>query len=268
MLKHIPSGIFSNLTQSELTVLRYIDSHQPEIIKMSIQQLAAENYTSTATVLRLCKKLRLDGYAELKYLIKNTLKTKEQDREQHSASGSAVLQNQLQVIKNTGRMMDMPAVDIICDWLMSGKRVHLYAGGLSAPVLEYMQRFLLSAGRPCLFYSTAPLGYRAADKMTEHDLLIIASASGSTPSVIRIAQIAKNSGAAIAAVTNLDSNPLARLADLHFFTFIANRDYFGTDIKARAPLFYVISTILECYLFRMQQARRITLDERSNPSDE
>lgn len=255
MFKHISSDIFNSLTQGELTVLRYIDTHKQDVTQMSIQELSAVNYTSTATVLRLCKKLRLDGFSELKYLLKTILR-QETAPEKSREDEALLLQNQLQIMENTGRLMDVQALEFICDWFLSEKKVHLYAGGLSTAVMEYMQRFLLSTGRSCFFYATAPLGYRAADKMTEKDLLIILSASGSTPSVVRIAQIAKNSGAVVASITALNGNPLSQLADLRFFTFIGNRDYYGTDIKSRSPLFYVVSTILECYLFRLEQNRQ------------
>lgn len=263
MFDHIDSDILNSLTQSELSIFRYIDSHQESVIKMSIQELAKHNYTSTATILRLCKKLGLDGYSELKYLLKNTsIKNAQPDLTRHSEK--EIVRQRLETIENTSRLFDYDQLERLSQWLIGSKKVHLYAGGLSAPVLEYMQRFLLSSGRSCFFYHTAPLGYRAAGKMSENDLMIIASASGATPSVIRIAQIAKNSKATVVSITNLDSNPLSQLADLRFFTFIENRDFFGTDIKSRSPLFFIVNAILECYLYRLEQ---IPPAERSNHFD-
>lgn len=253
MLSHIDSDVFNRLTQNELSIFRYIDAHKEDVIHMSIQELAAKNYTSTSTVLRLCRKLGLEGYSELKYMMKSS-RSQTPEKEDKRRPEEEILQENFEIIENTSRLLDMKSLDTVCNWLFSKRKIHLYAGGLSSPVLEYMQRFLLSAGRSCFFYNTAPLAYRAAGKMTAKDMLLIASASGATPSVTRIAQIAKNSGAALISVTNLDNNPLSQLADIRFFTFIGNRDYYGTDIKSRSPLFFIIDSILECYLYRLEQA--------------
>lgn len=250
MLKHLDSEILNSLSQSELTALRYIDSNKEKVIGMSIQELSKNIFISTATILRLCKKMHLSGYSELKYMIKGSLNST-QNPKQTIQSESKTISDSYQVIENTSRLLDTKALETITEYLLSDKKIHLYAGGLSSSVLEYMQRFLLSAGRPCFFYSTAPLAYRAAEKMNENDFIIIASTSGATPSVIRIAQIAKNSHAKITAITNLNSNPLSQLADISLFTLIPNKDYYGTDIKSRASVFFIVDIILECYLHRL-----------------
>lgn len=254
MLKHLDSDILNNLTQSELTVLRYIDSNKQEVIGMSIQELSKKIFISTATILRLCKKMNFTGYSELKYALKTSL-NENQPLKTTLKSEASALSDTFQIIENTCRLLDPEILNSIADFLLSTHKIHLYAGGLSTPVLEYMQRFLLSAGRSCFFYNTAPLAYRAAEKMNENDIILIGSASGATPSVIRIAQIAKNSKAAIVAITNLDGNPLSQLADISLFTFISNRDYYGTEIKSRASMFFIIDMILECYLFRLAEQR-------------
>lgn len=252
MLKHLDGAVLNNLTQSELTTLRYIDSHKKEVVGMSIQKLSKKIFISTATILRLCKKMNFTGYSELKYALKNSLS---ENRNQNTSEKSelSALSDTFQVIDNTCRLLDPKALETITGFLLSDKKIHLYGGGLSTPVLEYMQRFLLSAGRPCFFYSTAPLTYRAAEKMNENDVILIGSSSGATPSVTRIAQISKNSKATIVAITNLDGNPLSQLADISLFTLINNRDYYGTEIKSRASMFFIVDTILECYLFRLTE---------------
>lgn len=250
MIDQLDNDILNNLTQGELTVLKFIDLHTEEILTLNIQQLADQAFTSTATILRLCKKMRLSGYSELKFVLKNQLTTLSQ------AEPSRILARQAaddlySFIENTSRFLDTKALEKAAEYLASDSRIHLYAGGLTAMALEYMQRFLLSVGRTCVFYNTAPLAYRAAGKMDSRDFLLIASTSGATPSVIRTAQIAKNSGALIAAVSNLGNTPLSRMADINFYTFIENRDYYGTDLKTRISIFYIVDMILECYLMKL-----------------
>lgn len=247
---HIDLEILNSLSQSELSVLNYIYAHKDTVIHMSIQQLSKEVFLSTATILRLCKKLNLSGFSELKYTLKSQI-THENKNTTPLQTIDKTIQNYYQTIENTGRLIDSKSMDMVVGYLISDKRIHLYSNGLSAVSMTYMERFLLSVGRKSKYYSTAPLAYRMASKMNADDIIFIASTSGATPPVINIAQIAKNSGAVVISITNMNNNPLTKLSDIAFYTPIKDRDYYGTDIKSRCSTFFIVHMILECYLYRL-----------------
>ncbi len=68
MLDCIDNNILNTLTQSELSVLQYIDVHSNEVLTMSIQELSEKVFFSTATILRLCKNLILVDFPNLNSL--------------------------------------------------------------------------------------------------------------------------------------------------------------------------------------------------------
>lgn len=247
---HIDLEILNNLSQSELSILHYIYAHKQEVLHMSIQQLSNEVFLSTATILRLCKKLNLSGFSELKYTLKSQI-TQENKKNEEIQSVDKIIHNFYQTIENTGRLIDSKIMDITVNYLLSDKNIHLYSNGVSAVSMSYMERFLLSVGRKSKYYPTAPLAYRMASKMNKEDVIFIASTSGATSSVINIAQIAKNGGAVVISITNMNSNPLTKLSDIVFYTPIKNREYYGTDIKSRCSSFFIVHMILECYLYRL-----------------
>ena len=53
-------------SQSEKQIAKYILNHGEEVLSMSVKELAKETYTSPATIVRLCKKIGLDGYNDFK----------------------------------------------------------------------------------------------------------------------------------------------------------------------------------------------------------
>ena len=59
-----------NLSDSEVKVLEYIFANPEKIKKEGIRQLAKSNFTSTASIIRLAKKLGYSGYNELIFDIK------------------------------------------------------------------------------------------------------------------------------------------------------------------------------------------------------
>lgn len=59
-----------SLNGLELGVYQYVIQHQAAVPYMRIRELAAEAHVSTTTVLRFCKKVDCDGFAEFKYKMK------------------------------------------------------------------------------------------------------------------------------------------------------------------------------------------------------
>ena len=69
MFQCFPVEVINSLSSLELELLRYINSHKEDVVTSSIQDLAKNSFVSTTTVIRLCKKLHLDGYSHLKYFM-------------------------------------------------------------------------------------------------------------------------------------------------------------------------------------------------------
>ena len=65
---------YHTLSNSENEVRMYILRNSKKVISMSTQELAAKSYTSPATVIRLCKRLELKGYSELKIQLASEIK--------------------------------------------------------------------------------------------------------------------------------------------------------------------------------------------------
>ncbi|HBP26258.1 MAG TPA: hypothetical protein DD618_04830 [Acholeplasmatales bacterium] len=73
MLSKINIDIINSLTISELDVLRFVDNNKKQILDWSIQTLSKTTFVSTATIMRLCKKLGYSGFSELKYRLKEEI---------------------------------------------------------------------------------------------------------------------------------------------------------------------------------------------------
>lgn len=65
-----------SLNELELEVYGYIMQHKNAISYMRIREVATEAHVSTTTVLRFCKKIGCDGYAEFKLKMKEYNKQK------------------------------------------------------------------------------------------------------------------------------------------------------------------------------------------------
>lgn len=55
-----------NFSSNEKIIANYILKHLDEVTSMSIQELAKKTYTSTSSIMRLCTRLNISGFKELK----------------------------------------------------------------------------------------------------------------------------------------------------------------------------------------------------------
>lgn len=252
MFSYIDNEIINNLTQSEITVLKYIDLHQEEIIEMSIQECAIKSFTSTATILRVCKKLNLSGFSELKFILKQNLSKNK--NYQKSIKSDYDINNELyKKIENMAQIINLKSLNEVVKLLMSDKKIYLFASGITGVVMEYFEQYLLSANKFSTFYRNAPMAYRGISTLSKDDILFIASASGSTSAVVKVAQLAKNTGATIIGITDFNNNPLSQLSDICFYTLTEERNFFETDIKSRIGAFFIIEVIMEGYIYNLSK---------------
>lgn len=73
MIDKLDINLINTLTISELYVLRYMDKNKKTTIDSSIKELADLTFVSTATVVRVAKKIGFSGFTELKYALKKEL---------------------------------------------------------------------------------------------------------------------------------------------------------------------------------------------------
>lgn len=254
------------LTPSEMKVIHFIRLHETEFLNMNIQELSKATYTSAPSIIRLCKKLGLEGLNELKYTVRS------KNREKYLSSGSSlelkgVISGTLNRLKDMVQEISSSDLSFAADCLASTKNLYLFGRGLTYMPLTYMHQILLSVDRDCLCFIDPPLMFNCAAHMTENDVVFIASSSGSAEAICRCAALAKENGAVVIALTSDKDSPLAGCSDVVFYCNSPERYLNGVDVKSRFTIMYVIDLILTCYLNRMHlnppSDPRIYIDQKN-----
>ena len=104
--------------------------------------------------------------------------------------------------------MPADAAEKTAQTVNSHKRIFVYGAGRSGLMIKAFAMRLAQAGRTVFV-----VGETVTPAITEGDLLILASASGTTPSVLRCANTAKEVGATVYSLTASSDSPLAALSD-------------------------------------------------------
>lgn len=249
MFQSFSPDVINSLSPLELELLRYINTHKEDIAGMSIHDLAKNTFVSTTTIIRLCKKLNLEGYSHLKYFLRDKLASAPPAENIYaSRSLEELLAEELSDIERTARGIDLNTVQEIASLMHQKTQIHFFAKGLTSIVFEYASRHLLSLSRHVTLYQDTHIAYIQAENLTENDIVFLASLSGETEQVVRVAQVAQARKAKIVTFTVTPTSRLARIGDYHFLLVNDATTTLDVDTKSRCQLMLILNIIIKAFV--------------------
>ena len=254
MTLRLSDQVIKSLSRPELRILQYVYEHTEALLGMSIQKLASEVAYSPATILRFCKKLGYSGFAEFKYALRAERREQAAGQPPREAGGSFSTRMHIDTMRSnleaTAKLVSEEELGRVFAYLDSGCPIYLWSpGGLTSVAVEYFEKLLLSIGRQEVYFIESV-------KMFEHvlhsrsgaSLLILISTSGKHSITIRLGKLAQANGVTVLSITPYTSNEVAAYSDLSFRFFTDQRENRGAEFTSRLPIFFVINTIVQCYL--------------------
>lgn len=243
-------------SDSEKEIARYILNHGDDVLSMSVKQLAQHTYTSPATIVRLCKKIGLDGYndfkikysAELQYDLHHTDRIdvnfpfEKEDSYPIICHKLATLSQE--VIADTIKLIDFQQLEHIIDLIYQYPTIDIYGSGNSLLAAMSFQHKMMRISRDVnlrvLHGEQIFMSYN-----TNHDrIAMIISYSGETNEVIQIAQTLKEKKTPLIVLTSIGDNRLSHYAD--YILNIGSREKIFTKIApfaSQASMEYLMNVI-------------------------
>ena len=118
-------SIITNVSTVEKEIANYIISNPDRVTKMSIHELAKESYSSTSSIVRLCKNLGYSGFKEFKHALlaelmafgdtESHLETPIMATDSISEIIEKTTQNNIQSLNDTRHLIDNNALETIVD---------------------------------------------------------------------------------------------------------------------------------------------------------
>ena len=248
MFQEFSLKTINGLSSSELEAFKYINSHKKEVIEMSIHDLAKTVFVSTATISRLCKKLDFEGFSDLKYFLKQYLKKQEDKKKEPVPSFVEMLEEELNDIVRTVNGIDQAMVDEVVELMKGDYHIHFFAKGLTDIVFDYAARHLLSLSKYATRYDDTHIAYAQARNFGPSDIVFLASMSGETEQVLRVAQIAKAKNAKVVTFTASKASTLSGIGDYNFNIVNTVPPLGEIDTKSRCQLMFILNVIIKRYV--------------------
>ncbi|AJO21426.1 MurR/RpiR family transcriptional regulator [Weizmannia coagulans] len=228
------------LTELDEQILKYIVDNIDHVLQMGVREIAKENYTSPATVIRLSKKLGYKGFVDMYYQLLPLIKKVELEQDGQSAfeQGQSALQYNSK--ENIGKFIE----NVLH---LNEKFIFIYATGFSSIIAEYMYKKLLVLGKKAIFATgTDSIGV-FENNLDDVGALIVISKSGETKQVIDKLFLAKEHGIFTVSFTKETENTAAGLSDLN----LKITDQYKLDDRNMLPnLFFPNVLILFEYMIK------------------
>lgn len=256
-------------SESEKEIAKYILNHGEAVLSMSVKELAKHTYTSPATIVRLCKKIGLEGYndfkikysAELQYDLQHTNRIDVnfpfQKDDSHPLICHKLASLSQEVIADTVKLIDFNQLHQIVDLIYHYPTIDIYGSGNSLLAAMSFQHKMMRISRDVnlrvlhgeqifMSYNTNP------DRIG-----MIISYSGETNEVIQIAQTLKEKKTPLIVLTSIGDNRLSHYAD--YILNIGSREKIFTKIApfaSQISMEYLLNVIFSC-LFQKDYEQNI-----------
>jgi len=197
------------------------------VSESSITRLARQCQTSETTVLRFCRAIDLAGYPELRIALARAAQWEETDKRAGAPLNGTINQGDSlsdlvakithadsRAIDETGAAVDLRTLAAAVDSVASARRIDIYGVGASALVAHDLHQKLHRIGLTSFSWADPHLALTSAALLTNKDVAIGISHTGSTVDVIDALRVARENGATTVAVTNFVKAPIAAQAEL------------------------------------------------------
>ena len=192
----------------------YILNEPQKVLYLTITELAKETATSEASVTRLCRHLKCKGYTEFKMALAMNVQQSQPDAPESGDGIDALVEESVQALRDTGKFIDRAVMQQASLAIHQARSIQIYGVAASAITGEYLQYRLLRLGKSAQLFNDMHLAAMNAATVSEADLVIAISSSGSTRDLLHVVSVARKQKARVRMLSNTLRSPIGKLADM------------------------------------------------------
>ena len=247
------SSVMLSLTKTEQKIARFVMENPQKVIYFSITDLAETVHVGDASILRFCRKIGQKSYQGFKMALAQELSAKNEYAVEHSADDSALSETRkryqavfnanLKVMNETLQLLDEKSVREAAQAILRAGRVLICGAGTSGiTAMDAMYKLNRIGIRAEAFYDSH-LRLIVDSLLSERDVLIAISFSGSTKDILDEIEVAKKAGARIIAITHHARSPIAKNSDLVLLHGASENPSLPGDISTKIAQLMVVDIL-------------------------
>ena len=231
-------------TDVEILIYNYIMQNSQNIRYMTIRELADAVHVSTSAIMRFCKKLDCEGYAEFKVQFKMHL---EEIKEKQPLNDISEIIHYFQSVNNEEFEQNISQV---AQLVSQAKQIIFVGIGTSGILGKYGARYFSNIGKFSYFIDD-PF-YPNIGGISDDAVVIMLSVSGETEQTLNLARFFLQQRCTLVSITNSTNSTLAKMSQYNLSYYMTNqKNQKEYDITTQVPVVFILESI----------GRRQTLNE-------
>lgn len=231
---------YSKLSEKEKRIAKYILDHPDKIIHSTINEVAEDLSVADATVFRFCKRMGYKGYQAMKIALASEIMTpiqqiheeiNENDNERTIAD--KIFKSNIRTLENTLQILEGDAIEKAVHLLLNANRIELYGSGGSAVIAMDAYHKFIRAGMKAFTFLDSHFQLMSASQLTEQDVALVISHSGTNKDTIRVLNVARASGAKTIGITSYPKSPIGQNVDVALYTSSEETEYRSEALASR-----------------------------------
>ncbi|MEG0453545.1 MAG: MurR/RpiR family transcriptional regulator [Coprobacillus sp.] len=263
----------NDLTSQEKAVVEYIIDNPKDLLEMNVNELAKVSYTSASTIIRLCKKLEVKGYADLKFIYASEfpamMKQRELLRKKPFDANTSVddIINTLphiyaKAIDHTRSLLSRNTIIRITNLMKQAQRIEIYGDGVNYDLAKMMAYRFEGVYKDCFVYSASHwehIKYLEIQKIPT--VAILLSHTGKNPMVIEAAKRLKESGIKTVAITGNINSQIVKLTNEHIHIIETNNELELKTLAFTMAIQYILDVFVSTLLIHsIDKVEKISMD--------
>ena len=253
-------GALPGLQPAEQRVATAVLDDPAAASSLSVQALAAQASTSTATVLRFCRAVGAEGYPQLRLALAGAVAA-EAALEPGRPAGdinaadsldqviAKIVHNEARALAETGAQLDRFALRTAVDAIAGARRIDVVGIGASGLVALDLQQKLHRIGRISFAWSDTHIMLTSAAVLGPGDVAVGISHTGATIDTVETLRVARDRGATTVALTNFPTSPITEVADLVLTTAARETTFRSGAMASRIAQL----TVIDCLFIGVAQ---------------
>lgn len=246
---------------------RFVAQHAERVLYMTITELARESQTSEASITRLCRHLGCKGFTEFKMALAFDIQQSAPVPVEGDRDDIATLIDECALsLHDTGKLVKRQDLATAAGLIHHARQVQIFGIAASATVGDYLHYKLMRLGIPSQAFTDIHSAAMNCISLTEGDVTLAISSSGSTRDVLYVVEQAKKRGSKIIVMSNTSRSPLANLADVVLVAAKPEGPFTAGALNSKVGVMLlvelVVMSLLKCdpaYAKRSQETASITL---------
>ncbi len=243
-------AMHDSFSKAEKKVSSYIIEQPEKVIRYSVTELADNAGVSEATIIRVCRKLGLAGYQDLKVTLAQSIisplqaiNESIQEDDDYKEIIRKVFNTIIEALNYTLNVLDYDALKAAADLIYQAKKVVVIGVGNSAAIAMDLCHKLLRLGCNVISSSDSHIQVIISCCCNEGNVMVAISHSGSSKDIVEAAKLWKNGGGKLITITNIGRSPLNKLADISLVTASRETKYKFSALPSRACQIAIIDAI-------------------------